>query len=562
MIFQKNNYQFIVAKNFLLALIILLSYSMSSQNMDDFKKDILLASQDMTFNGENLDEILHLYGKFLTPHSDTTQLITKLKGQEVNDVFLYEFKKSVDYKLVIEKLINSENKNHRLLSYLLIASTVDKSKEKTLLTKLKSETSKNNSAWIVMALMHLKSNHTSVFFDFLVENENFSDAHMLPMYFRLNPDSLRVTAYNRIDNDNIKAKILAIQSLSKTGNNPKTEKIILDAINSWDFKIKGYAIFSAKEIEAGNLKKLLTPFIDSSKTRRVALQALVNSRTKEDVEFVKQLTINKKEISKDVLDAFLESGKTENTEYWLKLLSNNNMPEKYYFNTFKKPYLFSDSLLSAVQNTLVKTKHVDVQKNLIKVLQGRNDEKSISIFLKYLENDNEHVRYSTAEALKETKHEAILKKLIKLLSDPKNRVSPITKILIKNNKDTLQPLYRSIIKSSLNSIWRNNAIEYLSAFPQKKDKKIFKEIINTQNSDYVPNRYAAIGLGNLKVRSEIDRIIELSNEERVKADSNSYSYIKALSKLKGKKSKKHIESFLNSENQGIKKLSAQILEDW
>ena len=86
--------------------------------------------------------------------------------------------------------------------------------------------------------------------------------------------------------------------LCKSKNNPKTEKILLEAVKDWDYNIKGYAIYSVKELEIGNLKDVFIPLLDSTQTRSIAIEALANSPTKDDVDYLKQLANSKKIVSK------------------------------------------------------------------------------------------------------------------------------------------------------------------------------------------------------------------------------------------------------------------------
>ena len=118
-------------------------------------------------------------------------------------------------------------------------------KENILLEKLTTEKDKGNLIWAGMALLYLQSNHTTELFDYLVKNEDFGDAHMLPMFIHLDKDSLQQTAYKRINNKDVKSKILAAQILAVTPLNSKTEELLKQAVQNWDIGIKGYAIYSA-----------------------------------------------------------------------------------------------------------------------------------------------------------------------------------------------------------------------------------------------------------------------------------------------------------------------------
>lgn len=546
-------------------IIILVAYLISiasfGQNIDDFKKDFKKATET-EFSESELNEMFRTYSNLLTPHSDITQLTASFKNERIVQYPLSEFKETDDYKNNIQALLNSENPNQRLLSFLVIAGAGDKNYEKTLLEKLKTEETKGNLIWSGMALMYLQTSHTTPLFDFLIENENFGDSHMIPMYFQLNKDSLQNTAYNRINSTNLKAKVLSAQLLSKTGKNEKTEKLLLDAVKNWDYNIKGYAIYSVKELEMGNLKETFIPLLDSTKTRPIAIEALANSPTKVDVDYLKQLANSEKVVSKDILNGFLESKNPESVKYWLELVSNREIPEKYYFKTLRKPLLFSDELLNDVQTTLKTTKHLTIQKTLIKVLEGREDSVSEEILLKYMDNDDSSVRYWTVDALKNTKSKIVIEKLAELLKKPGKRVSPMTHILINNEIDTLQNVYTDIYNTYESSEWKRTAIEYLSKFPKEEHKGIFKDVIYNEDSGFSMNRNASIGLANLNDKSSIDRIIEISEKEREGSDGNCQAYLRALSKIKGEKAKKYILSFENSESEYISEFVKEIIAEW
>ena len=546
-------------------IIILVAYLISiasfGQNIDDFKKDFKKATET-EFSESELNEMFRTYSNLLTPHSDITQLTTSFNNERIVEYPLSDFKETDDYKNNIQTLLNSENPNQRLLSYLVIAGAGDKNYEKELLEKLKTEKTKGNLIWSGMALMYLQTSHTTPLFDFLIENENFGDSHMIPMYFQLNKDSLQNTAYNRINSTNLKAKVLSAQLLSKTGKNEKTEKLLLHAVKNWEYNIKGYAIFSVKELEMGNLKETFIPLLDSTKTRPIAIEALANSPTKEDVDYLKQLANSEKVVSKDILNGFLESNNPESVKYWLELVSSREIPEKYYFNTLRKPLLFSDELLNDVQTTLKTTKHLTIQKTLIKVLEGREDSISEEILIAYLDNNDSHVRYWTADALKHTQSKVVIEKLIEILKNPEKRVSPISQILVDNKIDSLQNIYTDIYKNSQDWEWRDSAITYLYNFPHKEHISIFKNIVNNENSEVSLNRKASMGLARLNDKSSIDRIIEISEKERIGSDGNCYYYLMALSKVKGLKAKKYILTFENSDSKNISEFVRTTIDNW
>lgn len=547
--------------NIIILVTSLLSIVSSGQNFDDFKKDFFEAT-DPEFGQSELNEMFRTYSNLLTPHSDISRLSASLKKEKIVPYPLSDFKLTDDYKNTIPILLHSENPNQRLLAYLVIAGAGDKNYEEVLLEKLKTEKVKGNLIWSGMALMYLKTDRTTPLFDFIIKHENFRDSHLIPMYFQLDKDSLQSTAYNRIKSEELKAKILSAQILSITGKNDTTEKLLLNAVKNWDYKIKGYAIYSVKELEMGNLKETFIPLLDSTKTRSIAIKALANSPTKEDVDYIKELANSQEVIEEDILDGFLESKNPESVKYWLKLVSSREIPKKYYFNTLRKPLLFSDELLADVQTTLKTTKHITIQKELIRVLEGRKDSISEEIFLNYMDKGDSTVRYWTVDALKNTKSKIVIAKLIELLKKPGKRVSTITEILINNDIDSLQHVYEDIYKTNESSEWKRTAIEYLSKFPKEEHKGIFKDIIYNKDSGFSMNRNASLGLANLNDKNSIDRIIELSEKERKGSDGNCYSYLVALSKMKGTKAKEYILTFANSDSVYISDFVKQIIDNW
>ncbi len=531
------------------------------QNIEDFKKDFKNATKT-EFSETELNDMFRKHPTLLTPHSDITQLTASLKNQRILQYPLSEFKETDDYKNNIQTLFNSDNPNQRLLSYLVIAGAGDINYEKALFRKIKTEKEKGNLIWSGMALMYLKTNHTTELFDFLIENENFGDSHMIPLYFKLNKDSLQNTAYARIHSDNLKSKVLSAQILSITGKNKKTERLLLDAVKNWDYNIKGYAIYSVKELQIGNLKETFISLLDSTQTRSIAIQALANSPTIEDVDYLKEISQNENPVSEDFLDAFFESKNIVNVRYWLELVALNKIPKDYYFSINKQPILFSDEILKDVQKALLETENIEIQKYLIKVLAGRNDKISEEILATYLDNFDSSVRYWTVDALKGSNTKMFLDKLISMLVKPEQRVVSITEILIENKIDTLQTIYNEIYKTEQSLDWERSSIEYLSNFPKEEHKEIFLRLLQNEKTDFAVKRDAAMGLANLKDESSIDKIIEVCEKERINSDYNAQTYLIVLSKIKGNKAKKYIESYKNSDEENIRALVDELLIEW
>ncbi len=531
------------------------------QSIEDFKKDFEKAL-DKKFSEKELNTMFRTHSTFLTPHSDVTQLTANIKGQRIGLYPLGEFKSERLYTDNIEKLINSPNSNQRILAYLVIAGSGDTSFENTLLRKIREEKDKGCLVWAGMALLYLNTNHTTPLFDFLVENETFGDAHMLPLFIKLNKDSLQQTAYSRINSDKPMAKILAAQILSSTQLNNKTEELLKKAVKEWDINIKGYAIYSVAELQIGNLLETFRPLLDSPQTRSIALEALANSPTEVDRNYLIELVNKSDTVPEELLDCFFKSKNIDNLKYWARLLSTKPTPAKYVFFVFDQPLIRSDDILPELQTALQKIKNVEILQELVRGLEGRTDDKSTNILLALLIHENSTVRYWTAKTLKGNHSPKLVTKIPGLLSTFSTRDVSLTDLAIENKLDTLQNIYENIYETEQSLDWQRSAIEYLSAFPKDRHKKIFRKVLQNKEEDTFIKRNAALGLGRLKDENSVDLIIDACKKESEASDYNAQTFLIALGMIKGDKAKKEIEKYKGSKEEGVRELVTNILKGW
>jgi HEAT repeat protein len=550
-----------MTRTLVIILFLLTGLSSFGQTFEDFKTDFEKAT-GKDFNEEQLNQMFRTNSTLLTPHSDITQLTANIKGESIQPYPLTDFKDDKLYKKNIGDLFNSDNSYHRILSYLVIAGAGDKSFESELLSKLKTETEKGNLLWAGMALMYLNTSHTTALFDFLVENETFGDAHMLPLFIQLNKDSLQQTAYQRIKSDNVTAQILAAQILSSTELNAKTEALLKEAVVGWNINTKGYAIYSIKELQIGNLLETFKPLLDSSQTRRIALEALANSPTEEDRQYLYNLVEKQDTVSKELLDCILQSKNTENIKYWLKLLYTKPIPQKYIFFVFIKPILSSDEILPDLHIAFENITDTGVLNELVRALKGRTDDKSVGIMISLLKHNDSTVRYWAAWSLKGNTSPLLVKELPDLLSNPLTRTVALVELAIQNELDTLQNLFESIYSNDPNRDWKRGSIEYLSMFPLDPHKEIFRAILEDENEDTFIKRNAALGLGRLQDKESVDLIIRVCEQESVASDFNAQPFLVALGMIKGEKAKKKIEKYKDSQESTVRELVAEILDNW
>lgn len=548
-----------------IALIILLSNILTHvccQDISNFK-EAFSSSLDKSFDEKKINNLFSKYSALLTPQMGTTQLVSGLKGENLTQFPLSDFKNEDLYKTNIDKLLNSDNSYKRLFSYLVIGASNDLTKEPILLKRLKEEKGKGNLIWCGMALLNLNTKHTTELFDFLVENENLGDTYIFPLYSKLNKDSLRETSYKRYKSENPTAKILAIQALAQTGKNPKTEQIVLEAVKNWDFDIKGYAIYTVKELQIGNLLETFKPLLENGKTKRIALEALANSPTKEDKDYLLNLANQKDSISNDLLNCFYNSKNIESLKIWLQLLVSKKISADYYFSVPNNKIIYSDELVQDVQTALKQVKNDKVTGELIRALQGRNDVESTTILITLLKHENSTVRYWAADACMGNKTEKLKLILPGLINDEENRTTALVKLLIENHIDTLQSTFENIYQESGNDLdWKRSSIKYLSNFPLDKQRAIFKTILTTRDADFSLKQDAALGLGRLKDLSSVELLIKECEASRKESDFNARVYIIALAMIKSDEAKKEIETFLKSNEQGVSNLAKEIIAKW
>lgn len=544
-----------------IALFFLMEFS-SAQTYQDFTKAFLAANKK-SFSERELNEIFSTYTTLITPSFSSSKTIDRLMGRSLAQYPLEQLKEESFYQSRIEKFLNSENPNHRILGYITVASANDSTFKATLRARLKTEENTGAKFWLGTALIYLRDIHTTELFDFIVENENFSDSHLIPLFIGLDADSLRQTAYNRINSADIKAKILAIQILSATGLNIETDKLVRHAVDTWDIKIKGYAIFAIKTLKMGNLKSILEPLIKQQETRRITIEALAGSPTPEDRAFLESLVFENGEISTDVLDGLLKSSDETALGKWLKIVREQKIPDNYIFFVFDKPLLSSDKLLPQVRETIRKTPNLKILQELPRVLKGRKDDESIDLLISLLKNENSTVRYWAGHTLQGSQSSRLVSILPELIRDTTLRTTALIDLAIENNVRNLQETLESywVPNESKELYWRRSSIEYLAAFPLEKHKLLFQKILKDKKVDTFIKRNAAQGLAELKDMESVDLIIEVIEAE-VSSDYNVITYLIALGKIKGDKAKSVIMRFINSKEEQTKKVATEIIDKW
>ncbi|MFA6211199.1 MAG: hypothetical protein WCT03_21035 [Candidatus Obscuribacterales bacterium] len=326
------------------------------------------------------------YYKLIAARNYQSEMFTKAGGNPPPYFTLERLKAEPFYKPTISRLIRSTNPQHRMLAYMTVSSAGDSSFNDVIWKSIPTETETDAKFWQGTALLYLKDKHTSDLFDFLVANETFGDAHMLPLYFKLDKDALRETAYEKINSPNIKAQILAVQSLSVTGPCPKTEKVVKEAANKMQSRAKGHAIYTMKTLKMGNLKELLAPLLTEPALAGIAFSALLSSPTLEDQQFAESKTAGTGEVPSYILTGYLGMDDPENLKKLLILIRDRPVATSYRLRSFFNTGFKSDSVYSQLKDTIRKTKNRHVVPDLIMVMKHARDDDGTALLTQLASN--------------------------------------------------------------------------------------------------------------------------------------------------------------------------------
>lgn len=311
------------------------------------------------FSDDDYRKLCHRYASFF--------MFTGDRVPEGN----YPFKKLKSepiYLQNINRLLHSSNASQRILAYTTAAALGDTSYNNLLLGAMKFDPSKECRNYACAALLRLRDSHTEILFDYLVENEDA--APLLAMYCFLDKSALQSIAYKKVKSKNDTAKIFAVQSLSVTELNPKTDEVLRESIADWPVAMKRHAIDTSRFLKLGDLKDLLFSYIQDETLRGSCLAALACSPTQSDQEFLSNLVPPVGTVPDDILNAYLKSTNEAAVRYWLTLVRDREVSAEYFFSTYSQQLLLSDSFLDLVRDTSERTKNSNVRRELSRALAG------------------------------------------------------------------------------------------------------------------------------------------------------------------------------------------------
>ncbi len=563
-------------KKFALILLVFLSsvcisfaqeYEFTEQDIfGDLKNNIEEVFKKVIKNGLNKKSFDSLNKKQLWSCFPNTQIDLGV-SPSVEDLKLYyplyEFGQSDLYKNNIGTFLNSSEPYERLFAYRIISVTGDTSLIDKLVEKVTTDTNEVSSAWAGISLLFLKCKETTLLFDFLVNKEDLGDAHFFPFYLQLDKDSLKNTAFNKIGAEDLKSKIISIQTLSKVEQDKRTEAIYRKSLSNWETDLKGYALMPIIDNKIGNIQKDVEPLLLHPRARRVAISALINSPVKSDRQFLYDTFLTSDSINqyefvniyfeykdeiKDLFGALIKKHKLDKNSYlygqFEKINNSKSIGEQQFAELFKMAEEEKPSTLSMILPVMAQS-HGD-------------DQRVINFLSDLLEHPDLLTREVAAKSLKMIESDKIIPIIISTFQKPEYITESLIELAIVKKLDTLH----SQIEKVYNEKGYNSyaALKYISTFPRKKDKQLFKSILTDGNLDKYDG-WAAIGLAKLEEKEAFDLISK--NLELVE---NSYykvplTYLlEALSLVKEDEAKAKLETYLNSSEYGIPEVARELLD--
>ncbi len=511
-----------------------------------------------------LEQLLSEYDDILAQVPEERANANKSKSQNPIIPSLEELKLQQPYRESLAKLFRSSSPNKRILAYLTIAATNDTFFIKIIVPLLKSERNDEARHHAARALLYLRADHARDLFDYLVKFEDLRDSYLVVLYLRFDKTVLRDIASEKLRSRDLKDKILALRMLAVCGlNTTETDKLIREALTDKRSLVQDYALTAVISLHMEHLKKILLPLLANAELRSKAIEALAQSRTREDQDYAAQLKPGDIDVSSEVLKTYFKSNKVQQVQKWLELVRDKRLPQDYVFYCYDQPLISSDQLLPDVRNTLRNTKNRRIVVELIRALERRNDDESVNLLIQLLSDPDKTIRDSAAAVFRYHPSPKLVPHLAALIRNPKTRSWSLTDLAIRNRIDGLQDLYVPYLTAGdqIDIEWRRYALNYLSVFPRPEYKQLFKSTLQN-DSDYRMKEFAANGLGELKDRSCVDLIIGTMRKDSLNDDRHYLPYIQALGKIKGAQSRQAIESFRKSESDEVRKAVAELLQKW
>lgn len=540
----------------------------SESQYDRFLRDFQVAASagEATTAASTL---LNKYPDLLVPALPVQALLHTLSGRKIPRYPLERLQAEPVYRGTLSKLLLSTNLNQRMLAYMTLASANDRSRTDVLLSAMKRDEAQAGRLWAGLALLYLDDTHVPELFDFMVDNEDFADAHLVPFFLNLDKKALQDVAFAKISSQNPKARVLAVSILGEGDLTPRTERALREAVATWPSSLKGYAISVMKRLRMGGLREALVPLLVDQDLGQISLEALATSPSADDRAYIDGLSSASSSVTTDLLNALLRSNDVAHLRTWLSLLRDRPIPSDYFISFTQESVLLGDRLLPELRCTIRRTRNRNTVSHLCRALTGRRDPASIRLLLELLSDPDETTRYWAAVSLKGNTSKEVSASLPALIRSPLLRSTALVNRAIECNHSCLKDVMRAFWKmpEPAPRDWRRTSTEYLAAFPETADRDLFRSILQDSQEDFFVKRQAVTGLGKLKDASSVDLIVGALREEVGSGpgehfDANALTHLEALGNIKGAPAKAVVESFRASKDDRVRTFAEEVLRHW
>ncbi len=536
-----------------------LSSAAFGQDTAAFKKDLRhLKNTDYA----DIDIFINEYTDILFPHDTTydndipfvrNQLTFPLEG----------FAQEPLYQQAVRSLLaDTAHKKQRLAGTLIYAS-----RDVSHIQEIKKRMMRNDYRYFIFAYFHsVLAPHDVESIWAYVNHHRENEEFMFYAHYLIPSLGLTTEVFDKFSTENLYhtdslRQLLAIEFLKYTPLTPKKEKLIRDAVDSFDLSKKEAAIKLLATFQIADVLELLEPYIANENLTSACYRALSASPTPRDGQFLLDVCLGQDSLQRDTYHYLIASPQPENVHHALDLLLEKPVASSFHLFANPKTLLYGDEFLDKIHQVVLSCND-QVKQWFIPFLAHRYDAASTQILLDCLAHENSGIRHEAALALKTNPSETLGRRLPDLIKSTDRPTPALTDIAIYQKNDTLHAFYEQMYESNPNNSWETKALEYLATFPQERHKAIFQSALVEEKFWDMKTETSALALGRLQDTASVDLIIKICREARKQSEHHCEAFVEALAKIKGDKALEELKTFEKSMDKKIRHAVREALDNW
>ncbi|NQX52261.1 hypothetical protein HQN86_01405 [Pedobacter panaciterrae] len=356
---------------------LLFSLNVSAQSLFEFKEDFEKLAVGK-FADIGIDSLLKKYNHLLYFSDKGAILAGVLQNKSSEEFSLMDFRFSSLYELNIDMLLQDSASKKNQLGCLLAAAVYDKSRIPFIEAILKKTDYKDFRA--ACALISLQSKETEpVIKTILHYSKEPIGAYLIERFLEMESNLLEKFGTDNINSTNTVIRYLAIRSLSKGRLTSEKDKSLRDIAGSQD-SLRGWAIAVLAEFNSNHMAGILQPFMNDTVLRPIALKAVANSSSSDDIHVLDSL-IALTPSDRGLLEALKESSNILSQKKWLKIIREREIPHDYFPFIERTKIIENDELYDEICLTIKNTTNYRQIFPLFNYFLQRKDDKSTSYLL-------------------------------------------------------------------------------------------------------------------------------------------------------------------------------------